>query len=98
MPERERLYIVAYDIRDPKRWRMIFKTMHGYGDWLQLSIFQCRLTRLRHAEMIADLDNLIHHDEDHVLIMDIGLADEVSPRVTSLGKDFQPVTRDTTIV
>lgn len=98
MPERERLYIVAYDIRDPKRWRMIFKTMHGYGEWLQLSIFQCRLTRLRHAEMIADLDTLIHHSEDHVLIMDIGLADDVSPRVTSLGKDFQPVTRDTTIV
>lgn len=94
----ERLYIVAYDICDPKRWRMIFRTMHGYGDWLQLSIFQCRLTRLRHAEMIADLDMLIHHKEDHVLIIDIGPADHVEPRVTSLGKDFEVVKRDTTIV
>ena len=98
MAERERLYIVTYDICDPTRWRMIFKTMHGYGDWLQLSVFQCRLTRIRHAEMIADLDNLIHHSEDHILIVDLGLADAVIPRVTSLGKDFTPISNDTTIV
>lgn len=98
MANGERLYMVAYDIRDPKRWRMIFKTMHGYGDWLQLSVFQCRLTRLRHAEMIADLDTIIHHAEDHILIVDVGLADQVEPRITSLGKDFEVVKRDTTIV
>ncbi len=94
----ERIYIVAYDISSQKRWREIFKTMHGYGDWLQLSIFQCRLSRLRHAEMIADLDNLIHHDQDHVLIMDMGPADAIDPRVTSLGKDFALVSIDTKIV
>lgn len=94
----ERLYIVAYDISDSKRWRAIFKAMHGYGDWLQLSLFQCRLTRLRHAEMIADLDQLIHHDDDHVLIMNLGNADAVKPRVTSLGRDFKPVSNDTVIV
>jgi len=98
MASDERLYIVAYDICDPKRWRAIFRTMKGYGDWLQLSIFQCRLTRLRHAEMIADVDCLIHHDDDHVLIMDLGIADAVEPRVTSLGKDFKPVSNDTIIV
>ena len=82
----------------PNRWRLIFKTMHGYGDWLQLSVFQCRLTRLRHAEMIADLDQLIHHRDDHVLIMDLGRADKVEPRVTSLGKDFKPVSTGPVIV
>ena len=30
-----RLYVVAYDIREPKRGRRVFKTMHGYGEWLQ---------------------------------------------------------------
>ncbi len=98
MSSNEHLYIVAYDIRDPGRWREIFKTMHGYGDWLQLSIFQCRLSRIRHAEMIADLDNLIHHDADHILIMDLGNVDGVEPRVTSLGKEFSPVSKDTVIV
>ena len=82
----ERLYFVVYDIADSKRWRQIFNTMHGYGDWVQLSVFQCRLTRVRHAELVSDLDNLIHHHGDHVVIIDVGPADKVEPRVVSLGK------------
>jgi len=94
----ERLYIVSYDISDPKRWRKIFRLMHGYGDWLQLSVFQCRLTRRRHAELIAMLDEMIQHKEDHVVLLDLGLADEVNPRVVSLGKDFQPIEREPVVV
>lgn len=86
MASDERLYFVVYDISDQKRWRGVFKTMHGYGEWVQLSVFQCRLSRVRHAELIADLDLLIHHDEDHVVVMDLGPADNVEPKVTSLGK------------
>jgi len=36
----ERLYLVCYDIRDDKRWRRLYKAMKGYGEWLQLSVFQ----------------------------------------------------------
>jgi CRISPR-associated protein Cas2 len=81
-----RLYIVAYDISDQKRWRRVFRLMKGYGEWLQLSIFQCRLDRQRHAELVSLLDGIIHDQEDHVLLMDLGVADNVDPRVTSLGK------------
>ena len=99
MPTDERLYVVVYDIADSKRWRTVFKTMHGYGEWVQLSVFQCRLTPVRHAELIADLDRAIHHDEDHVVIMDIGAADKVQPRVVSLGKrSFVPIERAPIIV
>ncbi len=28
----ERLFIVTYDISDQKRWRGVFKAMHGYGE------------------------------------------------------------------
>jgi CRISPR-associated protein Cas2 len=94
----EHLYIVTYDIRDTKRWRSVFRLMKGYGDWLQLSVFQCRLSRKRHAEMIALLDGIIHHSEDHVLIMDIGPTESVTPLVVSLGKDFEAVERQTVIV
>lgn len=86
MASDERLYFVVYDIADQKRWRGVFKTMHGYGEWVQLSVFQCRLSRVRHAELIADLDLLIHHDEDHVVVVDLGPADNVEPKVVSLGK------------
>lgn len=95
---KEHLYIVAYDISDSKRWRRIFKIMNGYGEWLQLSVFQCRLSPRRHAEMIQLLDGIIHHDDDHIVVMDLGPADTVEPRVTSLGKTFEAVAREPTIV
>ncbi|HET7306187.1 MAG TPA: CRISPR-associated endonuclease Cas2 [Gammaproteobacteria bacterium] len=94
----EHLYVVAYDIGDQKRWRRIFRLMHGYGEWLQLSVFQCRLSRKRHAELVALLDGIINHKKDHVIFLDVGSADKVEPRVISLGKDFEPVTRQPVIV
>lgn len=98
MPSAERLYIVAYDIADQKRWRRVFRTMKGYGRWLQLSVFQCRLSGRRRADLGAVLERLIHHKEDHVVILDLGLADEVDPRVESIGKSFTPITRQAIIV
>lgn len=94
----EHLYIVAYDVSDPKRWRRVFTLMKGYGEWLQLSVFQCRLSRRRHADLLATLDELIHHDHDHVLMLDLGIADNIDPRVVSLGKSFEAVKRQPTIV
>jgi CRISPR-associated protein Cas2 len=94
----EHLFIVTYDISDPKRWRAVFSVMNGYGEWLQLSVFQCRLTRRRQAELVAMLDQIIHHREDHVLLIDVGPADAVAPRFVSLGKQFTPVEREPIIV
>lgn len=94
----EHIYIVAYDIADPKRWRAVFKLMQGYGEWLQLSLFQCRLSRRRHADLLVTLAEIIHHDHDHVLVMDVGLAETVEPKVVSFGKTFKLVEREPIIV
>ena len=95
----DHLYIVAYDIADPKRWRAVFKTMTGYGEWLQLSVFQCRLSPRRHIQLMAELQDLIHQQQDHIVVMDLGPADTVRPRVQSLGKStFQPVQRTPIII
>lgn len=94
----ERLYIVAYDISDNRRWRRVFRLMKGYGRWLQLSVFQCRLTARRRAELARRLEELIHHAEDHVLILDLGPADKVDPRVESLGKTFESVKRTAVVI
>ena len=72
--------------------------MNGYGEWLQLSVFQCRLSRRRHAELIALLDGIIHRTEDHVVLLDVGMVEQVKPRVVSLGKDFKAVEREAIIV
>jgi CRISPR-associated protein Cas2 len=95
----EHLYVVTYDIGDQKRWRAVYGLMNGYGEWVQLSVFQCRLSRKRHAEMLATLDEIIDHADDHVVIVDLGLAENVKPRVVSLGKaDFTPIERTPIIV
>lgn len=85
--------MVVYDIRDDQRWRRVFRTMKGFGDWIQLSVFQCRLTAVRHAELVARLDGLILHGHDHVLVMDMGPATGIAPRVTSLGLPYDPPER-----
>lgn len=82
----EHLYLVTYDIADDRRWRAVFKLMHAYGEWLQLSVFQCRLTRSRQIELVGRLGSAIANDEDHVMVVDLGPAENVQPRVQSLGK------------
>jgi CRISPR-associated protein Cas2 len=94
----EHLYVITYDISEPKRWRQVFRIMNGYGAWLQLSVFQCRLTRMRLVQLEAALADAINHDEDHVLLVDVGPAENVSPHVRSLGKTFTPVEREAVIV
>jgi len=94
----ERLYIVTYDISDEKRGRRVFKIMRGYGRWLQLSVFQCRLTARRRAELARRLEEAIHGRDDHVLILDLGPADKVDPRVESLGRTFESVQRSAVVI
>lgn len=97
MPK-ERLYLVTYDIADPKRLRGVFRLMKGYGQRLQLSVFQCRLTAQRRVEMAERLERSIESAKDHVLIIDLGLADKVEPRVESLGRPYEALTRRATII
>ncbi len=94
----DHLFLVAYDIKDAARWRRVFKLLRGYGEWLQLSVFQCRLSHKRHTQLVGLLDEMINHDEDHVIVVDVGLAATAKPRVTSLGREFRPVEREPIIV
>jgi CRISPR-associated protein Cas2 len=94
----EHLFLVTYDIGDDKRLRRVHTLLKGYGEWVQLSVFQCRLSRKRVAELHQLLDMIIHHAHDHVLVIDLGPADQVHPRVVSLGKTFQPLSREPIIV
>ena len=94
----EHLYIISYDIRKPRRWRRVFKTLQGYGEWMQLSVFQCRMTRIRALQLESALHDIVNHAEDHVVIIDIGPADMVKPRVQSIGKPFTPIIHAPVIV
>jgi CRISPR-associated protein Cas2 len=66
------VYIVAYDIRNPTRLRKVHKTMRGFGDAVQLSVFRCVLTDANKVRMITRLEATIHQGEDQVLIVPLG--------------------------
>ncbi len=94
----ERMYIVTYDIANNRRWRRVFKTMQGFGEWLQLSVFQCRLSRRRRAELETQLRELVKAGEDHVLLIDVGPADKTELAVESIGKTFAKIERHATVI
>jgi len=94
----ERTYIITYDISDKRRWRHIFRIMNDYGKWIQLSVFQCRLSNRRRVEMEGKLRDIINFGEDHVLIIDIGSADKAGVTVLSLGKPFATIKREAVVI
>ena len=61
-------YLVTYDVSCPKRWRRVYRLLHGYGDWMQLSVFRCRLDPRRRRRMEQELRALIDLGEDRLLI------------------------------
>jgi len=79
-------YIVTYDICDPKRLRKVYKLMLGWGEHLQLSVFQCELNARELIELRAELAKLIRATADQVLFVDVGTIEGRSPdSITSLG-------------
>jgi CRISPR-associated protein Cas2 len=92
-------YIVTYDICDPKRLRKVFKTLQGYGEHLQLSVFRCELDPMRLVRLRQKLSEAIHHTQDQVLIVDMGPADgRGRGAVESIGIAYEPPKQGALIV
>jgi CRISPR-associated protein Cas2 len=77
---------------DDKRLRLVFRTMSAYGDHLQFSVFECQLTAADLARLKGELSCIIHHVEDQVLFVYLGLAEARGDRIiTALGKPYSSV-------
>ena len=63
---------MAYDVADPQRLVRTFKTMLGYGDRVQYSVFLCDLSRTEMIQLKTDLAEVLDYGEDRVLIVDVG--------------------------
>lgn len=84
-------YLVSYDISDPRRLRAVFKMLKGYGEHLQYSVFRCDLTRGHRERMLGELEVLIHHRDDRVMIVDLGpTGDTTDGRFRFLGRSIPP--------
>ena len=80
-------YLVAYDISDPKRLRRVHRTMRGYGDALQLSVFHCQLSAAERILMIEALTKIINMREDQIIIVNLGPAEQRGANsIQSLGR------------
>lgn len=66
------VYLVCYDICDPKRLRRTFKLMKQFGDHVQLSVFVCRLSDRKRNDLELLLKRIIKPEDDQVLIFGIG--------------------------
>ncbi|MBI2190453.1 MAG: CRISPR-associated endonuclease Cas2 [Planctomycetes bacterium] len=85
------LYIVTYDVCDDKRLRRVFKTMRGYGDHLQDSVFRCELSERERIELVERLTREVKHDEDQVLFFPLGPAGGVHEQgVSYVGRSYSP--------
>lgn len=72
-----RRVLIAYDIPEDRRRSSLAKTLAGYGDRVQYSVFVADLTPVRIARLRRSIAKVIEPDEDSVLICDLGLADGV---------------------
>ena len=65
--------LVAYDIADTEttgasRLRRIADACEKYGQRVQFSVFECRLSKARLARLIGEVEDIIDRDRDSVLV------------------------------
>ena len=65
--------LVTYDIADTEstgasRLRRIADVCEKYGQRVQFSVFECRLSKARLARLVGEVEDIIDRDRDSVLV------------------------------
>lgn len=71
--------LIAYDVADPKRLRLVHRTVRGYGDAVQYSVYLGILSEKDEAVLREKLADIIHHREDQVIFIRLGSEDSGAP-------------------
>jgi CRISPR-associated protein Cas2 len=79
------LYVVAYDIPSNRRRTKVHKTLCGFGQWTQYSLFECHLTEKELIALRGRLDALLEPDEDSVRFYPLCAA--CTDRVDTVGSE-----------
>jgi CRISPR-associated protein Cas2 len=79
-----RLYVVAYDVASPKRWRRVQKAIRRLCRRSQLSVFVCRGTPARLARLEGTLRRELDLAEDRLMILDLGPVDSAAEKLKSI--------------
>lgn len=93
------LYLVSYDIMNSQRLHVIYKTMRGFGERAQYSVFFCKLNQKEKVILITTLLEIINQNEDRIMIIDLGCIEGQSEkRIEVLGKQAPPIELPLTVV
>jgi CRISPR-associated protein Cas2 len=85
-----RRYLLTYDVADDKRRGKLFDALKDVGEHLQFSVFLAELSPIELEHLRGLARQIVHHDEDQLLIVDLGKAD---PRQAGLPDDIEAVGR-----
>jgi CRISPR-associated protein Cas2 len=70
MSSSDRWYLLCYDIRDDRRYRLAVKIIKGYAERLQYSVFRCQLSAIARQKIGFELDKVLTN-EDNVLFIEL---------------------------
>ncbi len=82
------LYLVAYDVRNPRRLRRVCKYLTGFKVGGQKSVYECWVTPSELRTMRGELEELMNGDEDRLHI--VALDPRMRTRCFGLARPFQP--------
>lgn len=65
--------VLTYDIADTdgpgaRRLRQISRVCEKYGERIQFSVFECRISPTRFARLLSEVRDVINADEDSVVV------------------------------
>ncbi|MFV0407989.1 MAG: CRISPR-associated endonuclease Cas2 [Propioniciclava sp.] len=69
-------FLLAYDIRDPRRLRLVHRMAKEFGWAMQYSVFVADLDGVELSELKMRLAEVLDHSADSVAIINVGLPDE----------------------
>jgi len=81
---RQQWVVVSYDIHDDKRRTKVMKTLAGYGERVQYSVFECELRPADLDRLKERLRDLIDERQDDVRFYP--LCESCLRKTTMLGK------------
>ncbi len=72
------LYLVAYDVRNPKRLRQTHQVLKEFACGGQKSAFECYLTPVERDELVSRVEQCMDTGEDALLVIRLTDRDNVS--------------------
>jgi CRISPR-associated protein Cas2 len=84
MSSNKHWYLVSYDIRDPKRWRLVYTKLQGTGERIQYSLFRCRLNSTEKEALRWELEKFVAEEDD---LLFVHLCRSCSTRIQERNKE-----------